>query len=119
MKNIVVPQIVVTRHPALVTVLIEDGLVDIDTPVLAHATPEQIEFKHVFGVLPLHLAVHAKMVTEILLNLPEELRGKELSIPELRKYMGPPRTYQVREVTRQGHRPKLSLSEAAYRQIPS
>lgn len=91
-------QVIVTRHPALVEYLIEKRYVTTGTPALTHCAPEDIKGKHVLGVLPLHLAAHAARVTEIPLSMPPEMRGKELSIEEVRSIAQPPRTFEVRLV---------------------
>jgi hypothetical protein len=88
--------IVVTRHPALLDLLVERGLVRPGTPAIAHATPEDVRGRHVIGVLPLSLAAIAATVTEIELRLSPEHRGRELGIEELRQVAGPARTYIVR-----------------------
>lgn len=90
-------KIVVTRHPALVTLLIERGLIEPDTPVIAHATPEEVTGKHVIGVLPLSLAALANSVTEVPLALTSEMRGKELDLATLRAIAGEAVTYKVFE----------------------
>lgn len=88
-------KIIVTRHTALIEYLREIGLATAETPVLSHATWEQISGKDVLGVLPLNLAVHANSVTEVPMEIPAELRGKELDLDTMRKYAGVPRTYTV------------------------
>lgn len=92
------PPLVVTRHPALIDYLVEIKLIPAGTPHLTHATPEQLQGRHVIGVLPLHLAACCDRVTEIPLTLPPELRGRELTLDEVRRYAGAPVTYQVRRV---------------------
>lgn len=87
--------IVVTRHQGLVAYLVEIGLISPDTSVIAHATAENVKGKDVIGVLPLSLAVEANSVTEVPMNLPAELRGKELSLEDTRKYAGVPVKYLV------------------------
>lgn len=87
--------LIVTRHPALVSLLRERGLVDGDVPVIAHATPADVFRKHVCGVLPLSLAAEALSVTEIPLALTPEMRGKELDLDTLRKIAGEAVTYRV------------------------
>ena len=87
--------VVVTRHPALVQLLQERGLIHEDTPVLTHVTPEDVADQHVIGVLPLSLAAQARSVTEIPLALAPEDRGKELSIERLREIAGDAITYRV------------------------
>jgi len=86
--------IIVTRHPALVQVLAEDyGIMG---PVLAHATAADVRGKAVVGVLPLRLAALAKSTTEVVLDLPPELRGVELTVEQVRQYMKGLDTFVVR-----------------------
>jgi len=87
--------VVVTRHPALVEYLRELGLIGRDVRVIAHARPEDVKGRKVFGVLPLHLAAEAAEVVAISLNLPPELRGQELSLEQVRLYAKEPRRYRV------------------------
>lgn len=88
-------QVVVTRHPALVALLEERGLIPANTPVISHATPDQVAGKDVIGVLPLSLAALANSVTEVPLALTPELRGKELDLETLRSIAGEAVTYKV------------------------
>jgi hypothetical protein len=90
--------VVVTRHKALVDYLVEVGLIQPDAEVLASVTADQIRGKHVVGVLPLHLAAEADLVTVVPLDLPAELRGVELSLDQVRQYAGPPSTFKVAAV---------------------
>ena len=87
--------VVVTRHPALVEYLNELGVVPAGTEVVAHATAEQVRGRHVFGVLPLHLAAEARRVTEVPLHVPAELRGVELTLAQVRQFAGPLTSYVV------------------------
>lgn len=103
--------VIITRHAALVALLIERGIIQDGTPVLAHATPEEVRGRHIIGVLPLCLAAEAAMVTEIPLSLSPEDRGKELTIERLREIAGQPRTYQVREIVA-GRQESLCIGEA-------
>ena len=89
--------VVITRHSALVTLLIEKGLVNENTPVVEHASEKDVAGKHVFGALPLRLAALADRITEIPLFVPAELRGTELSIEQVRELAGTPKTYKVSE----------------------
>jgi len=89
-------QLVVTRHPGLVEYLSEIGLADLDEiEVVTHATPEVVRGKRVCGVLPHSLSCLCETFTEVPLTLPPELRGKELTVEEVRQFAGPPRTYRV------------------------
>ena len=87
--------VIVTRHTALIQVIVD--LYDLrDVQVLTHITDvNQIKGKHVFGVLPMHLAAEAECITVINLNLPPELRGVELTEDQIRQYMTEPATYKV------------------------
>lgn len=87
--------VVVTRHAALITYLIEIGLISADTKVITHATPEDVRGKDVIGVLPLSLACHARTVTEIPMQIPFDLRGKELDINQVRQFAGNPVKYYI------------------------
>ena len=91
-------KIIVTRHGAMVEYLIEQGIVDSTVPIVEHASAKQIEGKHVIGFLPLHLACQAERLTEIPMNVPLELRGRELTLEQVRELAGKPQTYQVRRV---------------------
>jgi putative CRISPR-associated protein (TIGR02620 family) len=87
--------VVITRHNALVQYLVEEGIVSEEGIALPHATPEIVKGKDIIGILPLRLASLAKSITEIPLDLPQELRGKELTIEQVREYAGKPITYNV------------------------
>jgi len=88
-------QIVITRHPALVQLLIENRLVNEGVQVISHATPDTVMGKDVIGILPNKLAALANTLTEIPLDITPELRGKELDIETLRKIAGAPVTYKI------------------------
>jgi len=89
-------KLVVTRHAALVEYPRELGLIDKDTPVVDHVDdPAMLAGRHVFGVLPLNLAVVADRVTIIPLAVSPEDRGKDLSIEKVRTIAGVPATYEV------------------------
>ena len=92
--------VVVTRHPALVDLLIERGLVSAGTRVLDHASYYDVCGKHVIGVLPLHLAAAASQVTVVPLELTPDDRGRELSIERLREIAGDAVTYTVSRLYR-------------------
>ena len=67
--------LVVTRHPGLVEVLREQGLIDKACVVTAHAGPDDVRGRHVAGVLPLRLAALCISFTEVSLDLSPALRG--------------------------------------------
>lgn len=94
--------IIVTRHPALVTYILEARIAPVDTPVVTHVTDDDVRDKHVIGVLPMRLAALAATMTEIPLQIPEYLRGKELSYDDMKEVAGEAVTYVVN--TRAAHR---------------
>lgn len=87
--------LVVTRHPGLVEHLRNIGLIGADAQVLEHASEEDILGRDVIGVLPHSLSCLTTSFTEVPLNLPAEMRGKELSAEDVARYAGEPVTYQV------------------------
>jgi putative CRISPR-associated protein (TIGR02620 family) len=89
--------IIVTRHKALVQYLIETGMATAETPIITHVNAEDVDGRHVIGVLPLHLAAKAATVTEIPLDIPAELRGKELNLEQVRQFAGDPVKYSVQK----------------------
>ena len=89
-------KLVVTRHPALVELLLERGLIkDGSYELIPHATPEDVAGKDVIGVLPMALAALANTITEVPLMVPPELRGQELSLDQVSEFAGAPVTYKV------------------------
>lgn len=73
--------LIVTRHAGLVEWLRLRG---IEGDVVAHATPETVKDRHVFGVLPLNLAAVAASVTNVdMPRMAAEQRGKDLSPAEM------------------------------------
>lgn len=91
--------VVVTRHPALVELLRERGMIRAGARVIEHATEEDVRGRWVIGVLPLRLAALARYVTEIELRLTPEDRGRELTIERLREIAGPAVSYTVRRIS--------------------
>lgn len=90
--------LIVTRHPGLVDYLREIGLAGPETVVVAHATPDVVRGKRVCGVLPHALSCLCETFTEVPLDLPQELRGTELTVEQVRQYAKPAVTYRVTTV---------------------
>lgn len=94
-----VERVVVTRHPALLQLLIERKLVDKKTRVLTHVSnPDEIRGKHVFGVIPIYFAALAHCYTTIFLAMEPKDRGQELSIERLREIAGKTVSYSVKQL---------------------
>ena len=89
--------VIVTRHPALVQYLIEEGIITAEEAqnVVTHATPEVVKDKRVIGVLPIHLAALASTYANIAIFTPPELRGVELTLEQVKQYAQPMVEYKV------------------------
>lgn len=73
--------LIVTRHAGTVAWLRARG---IEGEVIAHATPEDVMGRVVYGVLPMHLAAEADQVWVIdLPGLKPEDRGRDLTPEEM------------------------------------
>lgn len=91
--------IVVTRHPALVAYLRDLNIITADTPVIEHATADDVRGRHVLGILPHHLSAIAATITEIPMRTTvadrEAMQRGDLTIERLREVAGDPCTYTV------------------------
>lgn len=92
-------KLVVTRYKSLVAYLKKIELIDDNTKIITHAKIEDVQNKHVIGVLPYWLSCHTGKFTEIQLRIPSEKRGHELTIEEIEFYSLTPKTYEIREVS--------------------
>lgn len=89
-------KVLVTRHEALVEYFKELGI-KFDK-VISHATEGDVRGNDVYGVLPLRLASFTNTVTSIDMNIPAEMRGKELSLSDIETYFTGMSTYQVKKI---------------------
>ena len=89
-------KVLVTRHEALVEYFSNMGITFDE--VIAHATAEDVMNNDVYGVLPLHLASLANTVTTVDMNLPAEMRGKELSLTDIETYFTGMSTYKIEKI---------------------
>lgn len=86
-KNLSV--LVVTRHLALVEYLIEIGVISKEqahTSIKENVTAEDVAGKWVIGVLPAHLQTGVALYTNLPIFVPNDLRGVELNIEQVRQY---------------------------------
>ncbi len=90
--------LIITRHPGLVKYLVEEGIAGKSVDCATHATPVLVRDKHVVGILPHSLSCLCRTFTEVPLNLPQELRGKELNVDQVREFAGPPVTYEIKRL---------------------
>lgn len=91
-------KVIITRHESTILFLKEMGLVDDNPVVIPHATVDDIEGKHVIGVLPIQLAALAGKITTVGLNTPAEFRGKELTLEQVREFFTGFETFVVTKV---------------------
>lgn len=89
-------KVLVTRHEALVQYFVNMRITF--DKVITHATAEDVTGNDVYGVLPLHLASLANTVTTIDMNIPAEMRGKKLSLEDIKKYLVDISTYKVEKI---------------------
>ena len=91
--------LIITRHQALIELLIERGIATSETPVHTGTVDiETVRGKHVAGVLPFELAAAAKSVTQIPLAITPDDRGKELPIERLREIAGETKCFLVSDL---------------------
>ena len=91
--------LIVTRHQGLVEFLREKGLVSKTCKVISHVTDEKVlAGRVVAGVLPLSLAVYCATFIEVSLDLPSEMRGKELTCAQVKKYATDVVSYDMDEL---------------------
>lgn len=90
--------IVITRHKELVSYLKELNVIDENVVVVEHATPDIVKNKKVVGVLPHSLSCLTELFCEVPLFIPQEMRGKNLTIEQIKEYAQPLQTYKVRKV---------------------
>ena len=88
--------IIVTRHKGAVEWLRQQG---IEGKVIAHATAEDVIGQQVVGVLPLYLASLTLAITSIDIDLPPELRGKDITPEQMDECGAKLVTYKVRRMT--------------------
>ena len=92
--------ILVSRHHQLIHYVLNHILPKSSGIELkSHVEPEDIDGRHVIGILPLHLAQYAASITIIPLNTPMGMRGQELDYEQLQQYAGPPQTFIVKGVS--------------------
>ena len=86
--------LLVTRHQGLVEYLTQEGYTWDE--VVSHVSdPSILDGKDVLGVLPIGLAARCRSISELQLELPAELRGKELTAEQTREFSRGVRTYVV------------------------
>lgn len=86
--------ILITRHDGLKEFLAAEG--HTWDEVITHVTdPSALERKDVCGILPLHMACLCCSYTELHLDIPAEMRGKELTEEQTREYARGLKTYVV------------------------
>ena len=91
-------KVVVSRNPALRDYLIHKRIVHPRTPFYKRPEADQIMGKHVYGFLPLHLAILADRLTVVTMA---DARGEQmhkLTLEDMRNRVVTMRTYKVSAV---------------------
>jgi putative CRISPR-associated protein (TIGR02620 family) len=78
--------VIVTRHAGLVEWIKSRHPEYAGCEVLPHVAASDVLGKDVIGVLPVSLALSARSVREVVMNLPAEMRGKELTPVQMDEY---------------------------------
>jgi putative CRISPR-associated protein (TIGR02620 family) len=89
--------LLISRHAGLTQFLTEEGHTW-DVHSVHVAEPEVLRGKNVLGVLPHHLSAQCETITEVLMDIPLELRGVELDAQQTRQCCKGLQTYTVRTV---------------------
>jgi putative CRISPR-associated protein (TIGR02620 family) len=80
-------KVVITRHQGAVEWLKRNGHVSDDVYVVAHATEFDVRGNEVYGVVPMNLALLAKVVHNIdMPAMPISARGQELTADQMDLY---------------------------------
>ena len=89
--------VLVTRHKALMDYFKQIGVSfdELYTHIEADQAEKLLKGKTVVGVLPHYLSCLASEYTELSLDIPKELRGKELSIEQIAQCKPKLKTYKV------------------------
>jgi len=90
--------VIITRHPGALKWLRKHHPEYKEVEHIVHAKPEDIEGNIVIGMLPIHMAVLAKEYWNLSLNIPAEMRGKELTVSDMEKYNCKIEQYKITKV---------------------
>ena len=103
--------VLVTRHAAIATYLKELGIIDDNTEIVMNATKSIVEGKRVAGVLPYDLAALCSVYREIVVRVPVKLRGKTLTVEEIKPLVFIGEEYIIRDVK---HKDSNAIALATY-----
>jgi putative CRISPR-associated protein (TIGR02620 family) len=92
--------LVVTRHNALIEYLIEKDIITKEQAATCKdsVTADDVRNMWVIGVLPIHLVAECALYTNLALHTPNELRGVELTLEQVRQYAQPIAHYSACKV---------------------
>ena len=94
-------KLVISRHKAFVKLCLDKKLVKAgEFEVISHiSNPDMLDNRDIItSGLPLNLAARCNSITTIILNLPVNLRGKELTIDTMIRYLGSIETFKVEKL---------------------
>ena len=94
-------KIIVTRHSSVEKYIRIKGMVPSGTPCFPSVSPQFVEGKHVYGIIPFSLAAKCELFTEIKITLRRGIKNEELSEQELEACVKEVRTYRVNEILKE------------------
>lgn len=89
--------LVITRWPGFYQWLVEDGIVPHGTRYSSRVDRDEVVGKILVGPVPHYLAVLAKAVIYLPVNLPKDFRG-DITADVCREYQGSRMVYQARRI---------------------
>ncbi len=92
--------LVVTRHPAFVEYLKKHNMIQEDCQVIRKASPENVSGRNVIGILPICLVKYCNSYTEMKLDLPYKLAGRELIVDDFERHFSSIGTYKVEDYSK-------------------
>ena len=90
-----VQTVVVSDYDSFYDLLLENGIIEPDTPHYEYLRKEDAVGKRVCGVVPMHIAAEADSVVLARMRIPRNRRGIEIPLDELRGYVHGWDTYRV------------------------
>ncbi len=96
--------VIISRHDAFVEFLKMKGILHGDEQVISHVSnPDVIDGKVVItSGLPMHLAAKARCVIVVSMNIPPEMRGKEMSVDDMEKFFVGIDAFKVERINTDG-----------------
>lgn len=93
--------LVVTRHQGFVEYLKKHNIISEECHVIRKATPDNVKGKNVIGLVPFLNVIHCcNSYTEIKLDLPYKVAGKELPLEDFERHFESMETYRIEKYSK-------------------